>query len=62
MLARLKGPDELQDVFQAAGVDLNQPLLASCGSGVTASVLALALAQLSPQPKVKLQQQHVTTW
>ena len=58
MLGRLKQPDELQDVFQAAGVDLTQPLLTSCGSGVTASVLALALAQLSPQPKVRLRQQH----
>ena len=29
-------------VFQNAGIDLNQPLVATCGSGVTASILAFA--------------------
>lgn len=49
---RLKGPEEIQAVFQAAGVDLKQPVVASCGTGVTASVLALALHQLTPKPQV----------
>ncbi len=49
---RLKGPEEIQAVFQTAGVDLKQPLVTSCGTGVTASVLALALHQLSPNPQV----------
>ena len=39
-------------MFASAGVDLGAPLVASCGSGVTASVLALALEQLTPKPKV----------
>ncbi len=41
----LKSPDELQEVFAAAGVDPHKPVVASCGSGITACVLALALAE-----------------
>lgn len=29
-------------VFEQAGIDLDQPLVASCGSGVTATILAFA--------------------
>jgi thiosulfate/3-mercaptopyruvate sulfurtransferase len=39
----LKQPDELRAAITAAGVDLARPVVTSCGSGVTASVLALAL-------------------
>jgi thiosulfate/3-mercaptopyruvate sulfurtransferase len=39
----LKEPDELRGAITAAGVDLGRPVVTSCGSGVTASVLALAL-------------------
>jgi thiosulfate/3-mercaptopyruvate sulfurtransferase len=42
----LKSPDELEKTFAAAGVDLARPLITTCGSGVTASVLALGLARL----------------
>ena len=37
---------ELRRRFAAAGVDINRPVVTSCGSGVTASTLALALYQL----------------
>jgi thiosulfate/3-mercaptopyruvate sulfurtransferase len=40
----LKSPTEIAKVFKSAGVDLSRPIVASCGSGVSASVLALALA------------------
>lgn len=40
----LKTATELKDVF--AHVDLERPIVTTCGSGVTASVLALALARL----------------
>ena len=43
---RMKPPAELAPVFRAAKVDLDQPIVTSCGSGVTASVVALALARL----------------
>ena len=29
----MKTPKELKNVFSAAGVDLDKPLVASCGSG-----------------------------
>ena len=37
---------ELRRRFAAAGVDINGPVVTSCGSGVTASTLALALYRL----------------
>ena len=36
----------LRTVFERAGVDLSKPIVTSCGSGVTAAMLALALARL----------------
>jgi thiosulfate/3-mercaptopyruvate sulfurtransferase len=42
----LKSAAELREIFQTADVDLARPLVTTCGSGVTASVLALALARL----------------
>ncbi len=38
-----KTPAELRATFEAAGVDLDAPVTATCGSGVTASVLLFAL-------------------
>ncbi|HWB46589.1 MAG TPA: 3-mercaptopyruvate sulfurtransferase [Hyphomicrobiaceae bacterium] len=42
----LKSPAELRAVFAKAGVDPARPVVASCGSGVTAGVVAFALAML----------------
>jgi len=42
----LKSPTELETLFNQAGVDLTRPVVTSCGSGITASVLALALAEI----------------
>jgi thiosulfate/3-mercaptopyruvate sulfurtransferase len=42
----MKDGDELRAAFQAAGVDLDGPMLTTCGSGVSAALLALALARL----------------
>lgn len=42
----MKDPAALRAVFQAAGVDLSQPAITSCGSGVTAAILALALERI----------------
>lgn len=39
----LKPRDELRRLFEGAGVDLGRPIITTCGSGVTASSLALAL-------------------
>lgn len=42
----LKSREELAGAFKAAGVDPAAPVVATCGSGLTASGLALALAVL----------------
>jgi thiosulfate/3-mercaptopyruvate sulfurtransferase len=42
----LKPVSELRRSFAAAGIDLTRPLVTSCGSGVSAAVLNLALFQL----------------
>ncbi|OLS53449.1 3-mercaptopyruvate sulfurtransferase [Rhodovulum sulfidophilum] len=39
----MKSPEALKAVFEAAGVDLRKPVITSCGSGVTAAILSLAL-------------------
>jgi thiosulfate/3-mercaptopyruvate sulfurtransferase len=42
----LKSSADLRSAFQAAGVDLDGPMVTTCGSGVSAALLALALARL----------------
>ena len=42
----MKSPAETRAVFEQAGVDLSKPAITSCGSGVTAAVLSLALERL----------------
>lgn len=42
----LRSADEIRERFQTAGVDLSRPIATSCGSGITAAVLNLALHQL----------------
>ncbi|WP_299727735.1 3-mercaptopyruvate sulfurtransferase [uncultured Tateyamaria sp.] len=39
----MKTPAETRAVFEAAGVDVDQPMITTCGSGITAAILALAL-------------------
>lgn len=40
---RLKSADKLQQIFAAKNIDLQQPITTTCGSGVTAAVIALSL-------------------
>jgi len=42
----LKSKAQLQALFEAEGVDLDKPIATSCGSGVSAAIIALALARL----------------
>lgn len=42
----MKPPAELKRVFEAAGVDLAKPAICSCGSGVNAAILDLALTRI----------------
>ncbi|MEO0356734.1 MAG: 3-mercaptopyruvate sulfurtransferase [Pseudomonadota bacterium] len=42
----MKDPAALHRIFQDAGVDLAKPAITSCGSGITATVLSLALERI----------------
>ncbi len=42
----LASPEDIKASFEAAGVDLEAPITTSCGSGITACVLALGLARV----------------
>ena len=47
---RLTSHDEIAAAFTKAGVDLDQPVFSSCGSGVTASILTFAIEALGKRP------------
>ena len=57
----LKSDAELRRLFAERGVDLRAPIVTSCGSGVTASILMLALAQLGA-PQTSLYDGSWTEW
>jgi len=42
----MRSPAQLKNIFAAAHADISRPIVTSCGSGVTAGVLSLALARL----------------
>jgi thiosulfate/3-mercaptopyruvate sulfurtransferase len=42
----LKSEMELAKIFETAGIDITKPVVTSCGSGVTAAMLSLALTLL----------------
>jgi thiosulfate/3-mercaptopyruvate sulfurtransferase len=57
----LRPPDELAALLRQAGVDLGRPIVTSCGSGITASVLALALYQVG-RPDVAVYDGSWSEW
>lgn len=42
----MKSTDETRVIFENAGVNLSKPIITSCGSGVTAAILGLALERM----------------
>jgi thiosulfate/3-mercaptopyruvate sulfurtransferase len=50
---RLKSAGELRQLFAAKGIDIQQPVTTTCGSGVTAAVIALGL-EIAGAPRVSL--------
>jgi thiosulfate/3-mercaptopyruvate sulfurtransferase len=47
----LASPERLKQALLAGGVDIEKPIIASCGSGVSAAALWLALDSLGKAPK-----------
>ncbi len=45
----MRGPDALRKAFEAANVDLSKPAITTCGSGITAAILSLALARIGKE-------------
>jgi thiosulfate/3-mercaptopyruvate sulfurtransferase len=62
--ATLRQPADLARVFAAAGVDLQspQPIVASCGSGVTACVVLLGMEVAGRKENVGLYDGSWTEW
>jgi thiosulfate/3-mercaptopyruvate sulfurtransferase len=42
----MKSAGEIRTAFEGVGVNLDDPIVTTCGSGVSAALLALALARL----------------
>jgi thiosulfate/3-mercaptopyruvate sulfurtransferase len=57
----LRPPAELREAFIAARVDLARPVVTTCGSGITASVLALALHRIG-RPDAAVYDGSWTEW
>jgi thiosulfate/3-mercaptopyruvate sulfurtransferase len=48
---RLATREHVTAAFTSAGVDLDKPIITSCGSGVTAAILTFALESIGKEPK-----------
>lgn len=57
----LKGADDLRAIFAAAGVDAEGPIVTTCGSGISAAILMLALRRIGA-PDVALYDGSWTEW
>jgi len=57
----LKSPEEIRKAFAAIGFDPHKPIITSCGSGVTAAILALALETIG-QHHIQLYDGSWTEW
>jgi thiosulfate/3-mercaptopyruvate sulfurtransferase len=58
---QLKSEAEIVAVFQAAGVDLSKPIATTCGSGVSAAILSIAL-EASGHPVTALYDGSWSEW
>ncbi len=48
---RLASRERIEAAFKDAGVDLDKPIITSCGSGVTAAILTFALQSIGKEPQ-----------
>lgn len=57
----LKSPEAVATAFRDAGVDVNKPVVTTCGSGVTAAIVSLALESIG-KPALALYDGSWTEW
>ena len=48
---QLTSRSRIEAAFKSAGVDLEKPIITTCGSGVTAAILTLALESIGKEPQ-----------
>lgn len=48
---RLAPAAQIETAFKESGVDLEKPIITSCGSGITAAILTFALKSIGKEPK-----------
>lgn len=48
---RLVAPKRIEAAFKEGGVDLDKPIITSCGSGISAAILTFALQSIGKEPK-----------
>ncbi|HTV33095.1 MAG TPA: 3-mercaptopyruvate sulfurtransferase [Methylocella sp.] len=58
---QLRSPEEVKARLATAGINLSQPIITTCGSGVTAAILLLALASIG-KTDVRLYDGSWTEW
>jgi thiosulfate/3-mercaptopyruvate sulfurtransferase len=56
-----RSEDEIADIFARAGVDLDKPVVGTCGSGITACTTALA-AYLLGRDDVAVYDASLSEW